>query len=104
MSDFIHSVDGAAWRLERARPTIVLIWQGQPTLQDAATYAQALLPGQILRVVADSWELLAGLERWCEDQGLSVVGTSQVRDVPLYGFYGQCYVDIQRADTTAASL
>jgi hypothetical protein len=37
---FIQSVDSAAWRLERPRPTIVVIWQGQPNLQDAATYAR----------------------------------------------------------------
>jgi hypothetical protein len=104
MFGFIHSVDYAASRPERPQPTIVVIWQGQPNLQDAATYAQALLPGQILRVVADSWGLLAGLEGWCDDQGLRVVDTNEDRHLTIYGCYGHCYVEMQRADTTSVSI
>jgi hypothetical protein len=100
---FIESVDYAAWRPERPRPTIVVMWQGQPKLHDAATYAQALLPDQILRVVADSEELLAVLQGWCSDHGLRVVDTNADRVLTISGCYGHYYLDMQRADTTSAS-
>src|SRR5215472_6112008 len=72
---FAFSVEYGPWRSEGARPVVVLTWQGQPKLHDAAAYAQALRPGQILRVAADSHELLAGLEAWCGHHSLRIVTT-----------------------------
>jgi hypothetical protein len=99
---FAFSVDYGPRRLEEARPVVVLIWQGESKPQDASAYAQALQPGQILRVAADSHGLLAGLEAWCGNHGLRVVTTTEDRALTIYGCYAHYYIDMQRADTISA--
>lgn len=100
MDAFIQSAHVAAWHLGEATPAAVLIWQGTPKLSDLAIFAQALLPGQTLRVVGDSPLLLSALEPVCANQGLMIVDTNEDRTLTIFGCYAHYYADLQRVPTT----
>ena len=81
MDAFIQSTHTAAWpgHPGEAKPAAVLIWQGAPKLSDLAIFAQALLPGQTLRVVGDSPLLLSALEPVCANHRLIIVYSTEDR-------------------------
>lgn len=97
MYGFFETVSYEAWRSERERPAIVVIWHGRPKLSDVAILAQALLPGQVLRVAADARWMLEGLEVTREMQDLNLVGTNEDRVLTWKGCYAHYYADFQRS-------
>jgi hypothetical protein len=97
MYAFIQSAHTAAWpgHPGTATPAVVLIWQGTPKLSDLAIFSQALQPGQTLRVVGDSPQLLSALEPACATHGLMIVYTTEDRALTISGCYAHYYADLQ---------
>ena len=100
MFAFIQTAQTAAWHPGEAKPAVVLVWQGAPKLSDVAIFAQAVLPGQALRVVGDSRHLLSALEPVCASHGLRMVHTTEDCVLTIFGCYAHYYADIQVAPTT----
>ncbi len=99
MVAFIETADTAAWRPGEAKPLAVLIMMGAPKLKDVAIFAQALRPGQTLRVVGDDLEMRAALEPFCAAHGLAITYVTEDRVLTCSVCYTHYYFDIQLAPT-----
>lgn len=96
MFALMQTAQTAAWHPGGARLAAVLVWQGASKLRDVAIFAQALLPGQTLRVVGDSRLLLSALAPVCANHGLMVGNTTKDRTLTIFGCEAHYYADLQR--------
>ena len=95
MNAFVQSAHSEAWRAGDVKPTVVVYMPGRPKLRDVAIFAQALLPGQILRVVGTSRQIQTALEPFCAAHKLTITCVDEDRVLTFFGCCAHYYIDLQ---------
>lgn len=95
MDFWIDTVDPDPWRRGESVPTILLVWRTETKLQDALTYAQALLPGQTLRIVSDRRLSAREVSAVCAGDQLVVTATTEDRCLTMAGCYTHHYTELK---------
>src|SRR6478736_3999002 len=96
MDFWVDTVDPDPWRIGESAPTVLLVWRSETKLRDALTYAQALLPGQTLRIVSDRRLSARELSAVCAGNQLVVTATTEDRCLTMAGCYAHHYTELKR--------
>lgn len=96
MDLWFETADRGAWRAGDQLPTVVLVWRREMKIKDAKIFAQALKPGELIRIVSDRPMSEQEIDAVCANSDLLLAGTTQDRELTIAGCYAHYYTEFLR--------